>query len=143
MAFVKRIAHQITFTHTGTGAFSNIRSVTAYSPSRDEVDMTVHADDVEDIQQSPILRLGEVTITVLWDRVSTEFIALEDLCTAPPASPPASEEFVIGYPAGFTALTTHTFNGWVKSLGPINHEIGGEITRDITIQVTSIPVDSI
>jgi len=140
----KRVAHKITLTANAV-LLGGVRSLSGPGHSRDIIDVTDLDADITVPWPSPVLELGECTFTLFWDREDTAgHVALELLLTDPLAagSDPRTKikTFIITFPFGL--VPKQTFSGWIKDAGALSFEVKGEVTRDLTVQVTSIPVDS-
>ncbi len=144
----KRIAHKIEFhvDHDEDATFTQIASIRRIGDagkSRDAVDLTCLADDIDMMEPAPTLTLGDCTLTLFWDEADTTgMMLLEDIIdTLPTGTSAPSVPMKIVFPFSDGTITK-TFNGWVKELGEASYEVKGEVTRDVTIHLTSIPVNS-
>jgi len=143
---IKRVAHKIEY-HLEQIAvpdaftqIANVKAINDHELSRDEVDVTTLADDVEDVLPHPILNLGELKLTLFWDEanLTTQGLLEDSVETAPPTYTDfAKHKLVFPFADG---TVTKIYEGWIMSLGEVVYDIGNEVTRDVTIQVTAIPV---
>ena len=145
---VKRIAHKVEYhieqilTPDAYTQIANVKAINDHELTRDEVDVTSLADDVEAVLPGPILNLGELKLTLFWDEANTDTQGLieDSIETANPTTTDfAKHKLVFPFADG---TVTKIYEGWVKSMGEVTHEVGGEVTREIVIQVTTIPVTS-
>lgn len=134
----KRVAHKIEYRvdHDSDTTFTKIASVKRIvdpSKTRDPVDVTDLDDDIEVGEPSPVVKLGDLKLQLYWDEADTAGQGLlEDLHASA-----AIVNHQIYFP--FTTPITKQMAGWVKELGEATYEVKGEVMREVTIHVTSMP----
>jgi len=155
MAEVKRIAHKIVYaveTTIGSDpaytAIANIKAINDHELSRDNVDVTCLANTVGSLWPHPILKVGEIKLTLFWDEADTatqgKLAAYMEVDPQPANTAQLQHQIYFPFGGGtfaskLTGDITKTYTGWIKTLGETVYEVGNEVTRDVTIKITSIP----
>ena len=116
---------------------ANIMSVTDPSLERDAVNMTCLDDDIQNDAPSPVLRVGEVNLSLYWDEADDDVTGQRIL----------EKLLVNNYEAAKFRITcnftdtpiTKTYEGFIQSLGEVNYEQGGvPVQRDCVLNITSV-----
>jgi len=133
----KRIAHKIELYHETTKIL-NLKKIGDPSMSREAVNVDCLDTDISTDLPHPVLVVGDLQCVAYWDEADTNHTAIAGLLTGTQPEITDMPDFKIKFPFG----KERAFKGWVKELGEAPYEVGGEVLRDITIRITSLPVTS-
>ena len=141
MATIKRVAHDVEY-HidiAGGTSFTEvacIKTIEDAGQTRTKVDMTCMSDSVMQNLAAPILEMGDIKLTLFWDEAdATSQGLLEDAIEQTYTTVP-NHKIVFNFPLGDV---TKTFLGFVTEMGPVQYDVGSEVTRDVTISTSVIP----
>jgi hypothetical protein len=132
MAQSKNIGHGTTFSRITSGPtqFTQVRSITPPTFSREDVNATDLDNTVQYNLPSDPEDPGEVVIEMFWTSGDTNDELLDTSFNAR-----TIESWKIVYASPITRTATVT--GWVKSLSPAQIESASVISRTITIRLTT------
>ncbi len=139
----KLVAHKIELhlDEQGGSAFTKVAQVYKIedpSETREPIEMTCLDADIEQNWPGPIIKVGQLKLSLYWCPTLTDHTRLRTLMRTPQPNYPE-------FPAWEIRLTQAgaktTMKGWITEIGSTTYEVKGKILRDVMVELTELPVE--